>query len=135
MWGWVARMSSILNRWGSPALAAASLVGLTTLLLALIYEAAGPGHLIFAYCLPTAIIAWRYGSGPAMLTAAASDLCAAYLFYPPSFSFYISDPLQVAELSFFSLLALATCQFVGGFADDERLAGEIAKVTDPPRFD
>jgi hypothetical protein len=33
----------------------------------------------------------------------------------------IADPLQVAELSFFSLLVLATSQLVGGFADDDRV--------------
>jgi hypothetical protein len=49
-----------------------------------------------------------------------SDLCAAFFLYPPDFSIYIADPLQIAELTFFSLLVLATSQFVGGFADDER---------------
>ena len=53
--------------------------------------------------------------------AALSDLCAAYFLYPPDFSIYIADRLQVAELSFFSLLVLATSQFIGGFADDERV--------------
>jgi hypothetical protein len=64
---------------------------------------------------------WRSISVPAIATTIASDLCAAYFLYPPDFSIYIADPLQVAELSFFSLLVLATSQFIGGFADDERV--------------
>jgi K+-sensing histidine kinase KdpD len=65
-------------------------------------------------------VAVRYGSVPAIVTTVVSDICAAYFLYPPDFSIYIADPLQMAELSFFSLLVLATSQFVGGFADDER---------------
>jgi two-component system sensor histidine kinase KdpD len=119
-------MSEILQRWILPAVAAAVLVALTTLLLTAIYDAWQPEHLIFAYFVPTAIIALRYGSGPAIMTAVAGDLCAAYFIYPPAYSFYVSDPLQVAELSFYSILALTTCQFVGGLADDERLARRAA---------
>jgi two-component system sensor histidine kinase KdpD len=119
-------MSEILQRWILPAVASAVLVAFTTVLLTAVYDAWQPEHLIFAYFLPTAIIALRYGSGPAIMTAVAGDLCAAYLFYPPAYSFYVSDPLQVAELSFYSILALTTCQFVGGLADDERLARRAA---------
>jgi hypothetical protein len=46
--------------------------------------------------------------------------------YPPDFSIYISQPLHMAELSFFSLLVLATSQFIGGFADDERMRKRAA---------
>jgi K+-sensing histidine kinase KdpD len=131
--GWSGGMSEILKRWTAPAVASAALVALTTVLLMVVYEAWQPDHLIFAYFVPTTIIALRYGSGPAIMTAATSDLCAAYLFYPPDFSFYISDPLQVAELSFFSILALATCQFVGGLTDDERLAKQAAPYDESSR--
>jgi hypothetical protein len=34
--------------------------------------------------------------------------------------------LQVAELSFFSLLVLAISQFIGGLADDERVEKRAA---------
>ena len=67
-------------------------------------------------------MAVRYGSVPAIVTTVVSDICAAYFLYPPDFSIYIADPLQMAELSFFSLLVLAISQFVGGFVDDERTA-------------
>jgi K+-sensing histidine kinase KdpD len=114
-------MSEISKQWIGPGLTATGLVVLTTAVLLAIYLASSQEHLIFGYFLPTAFVAARYGSTPAIITAIACDFCAAYFLYPPDFSFAISDPLQIAELSFFSLLALATCQFIGGFADDDRL--------------
>jgi K+-sensing histidine kinase KdpD len=114
-------MSEISKRWVGPVLVAAALVALTTGVLLAIYLALQPGHLIFGYLVPITFVAVRYGSVPAIVTTVASDLCAAFFLYPPDFSIYIADPLQVAELSFFSLLVLATSQFIGGFADDERV--------------
>jgi K+-sensing histidine kinase KdpD len=119
--GWVGGMSEISKRWVGPVLVAAVLVALTTGVLLWIYLALQPEHLIFGYLIPITFVAVRYGTVPAIVTAVVSDLCAAYFLYPPDFSIYITDPLQVAELSFFSLLVLATSQFIGGFADDERV--------------
>jgi K+-sensing histidine kinase KdpD len=113
-------MSDVSKQWIGPGVTAAALVAMTTAILLAVYLASQQQHLIFGYFIPTVFVAARYGSIPAILTAVVCDLCAAYFLYPPDFSFYISDPLQVAELSFFSLLALATSQFIGGFADDER---------------
>ena len=117
----VSAMSRISKRLVGPVLVAAALVALTTGVLLAIYLAWQPGHLIFGYLIPITFVAVRYGSVPAIVTAIVSDLCAAYFLYPPDYSLYIADPLQVAELSFFSLLVLATSQFIGGFADDERV--------------
>jgi K+-sensing histidine kinase KdpD len=114
-------MSEMSKQWIGPGLTATALVAVTTAILLAVYLASQQEHLIFGYFIPTAFVAVRYGSIPAIITAIACDLCAAYFLYPPDFSFAISSPLQVAELSFFSVLALATCQFVGGLADDERL--------------
>ena len=119
--GWVGEMSEISKRWAGPVLVAAALVALTTGILLSVYLALQPQHLIFGYLIPITFVAVRYGSVPAIVTAIVSDLCAAYFLYPPDYSLYIADPLQVAELSFFSLLVLATSQFIGGFADDERV--------------
>jgi K+-sensing histidine kinase KdpD len=101
-------------------------VALTTGILLAIYLALQPEHLIFGYLIPITFVAVRYGSMPAIVTAVVSDVCAAYFLYPPDFSIYISQPLHMAELSFFSLLVLATSQFIGGFADDERMRKRAA---------
>src|SRR5258708_507094 len=114
-------MSKISKRLVGPVLVAVALVALNTGILLAIYLAWQPGHLIFGYLIRITFVAVRYGGVRPMATAIVSDLCAAYFLYPPDFSIYIADPLQVAELSFFSLLVLATSQFIGGFADDERV--------------
>jgi K+-sensing histidine kinase KdpD len=119
-------MSKFSKSWIGPGLVAVALVALTTGILLAIYLAWQPEHLIFGYLIPITFVAVRYGSVPAIVTTIASDLCAAYFLYPPDFSIYIADPLQVAELSFFSLLVLATSQFIGGFADDERVQKRAA---------
>ncbi|HEY6257317.1 MAG TPA: DUF4118 domain-containing protein [Xanthobacteraceae bacterium] len=119
-------MSEIAKRWVAPVLVASALVALTTAILLGVYLVVQPEHLIFGYLVPITFVAVRYGSVPAIVTTIASDLCAAYFLYPPDFSLYIADPLQVAELSFFSLLVLATSQFIGGFADDKRLQKRAA---------
>ena len=123
-------MSEISKRWVGPVLVAAALVALTTGILLSVYLALQPQHLIFGYLIPITVVAVRYGSGPAIMTAVASDICAAYFLYPPDFSIYIADPLQMAELSFFSLLVLATSQFIGGFADDERMRKRARPYTE-----
>jgi K+-sensing histidine kinase KdpD len=114
-------MSEISKHWFGPALVAIALVALTTGILLAIYLALQPEHLIFGYLIPITFVAVRYGSMPAIVTAVVSDICAAYFLYPPDFSIYIAQPLHMAELSFFSVLVLATSQFIGGFADDERV--------------
>jgi two-component system sensor histidine kinase KdpD len=119
-------MSEISKRWVGPVLVAAALVALTTGILLAIYLAWQAEHLIFGYLIPITFVAVRYGSAPAILTAILSDLCAAYFLYPPDYSIYVADPLQVAEISFFSLLVLATSRFIGGFADDDRLRKRAA---------
>jgi K+-sensing histidine kinase KdpD len=124
--GWVGGMAEISKRWVGPVLVAAVMVALTTVILLAIYLALQPEHLIFGYLIPTTFVAVRYGSVPAIVTAVVSDFCAAYFLYPPDFSLYIADPLQVAELSFFSLMVLAISQFIGGFADDERVQKRAA---------
>jgi K+-sensing histidine kinase KdpD len=113
-------MVEMSKRWFWPGLTATAVVVLTTSILLVIFLANRQEHLIFGYFIPTLFVAARYGSVPAILTAVACDLCAAYFLYPPDFSFAISSPLQIAELCFFTVVVLAACQFIGGFADDER---------------
>jgi two-component system, OmpR family, sensor histidine kinase KdpD len=120
-------MSEISKHWFGPALVATVLVALTTGILLWIYLALQPEHLIFGYLIPITFVAVRYGSMPAVVTAVVSDICAAYFLYPPDFSIYIAQPLHMAELSFFSVLVLATSQFIGGFADDERTRKRAAR--------
>jgi|SRR5215471_6978732 len=61
-----------------------------------------------------------YGSTVGVLTSFASALAAAYFCFPPKFSFFISDPLNVAELGFFLVLAVIASKAVA-VSKDERV--------------
>jgi len=119
-------MSESVARRATPFLVATALVASTTAILLSIYLLLHPEHLVFGYLIPITAVAARYGSLPAIATAVASDICAAYFLYPPDFSIYVTDPLQVAELIFFAVLVLPASQFIGGFSDDERLRKRAA---------
>jgi two-component system, OmpR family, sensor histidine kinase KdpD len=80
--------------------------------------------LIFVYLLPTVVMAMHYGSTVAVLTSFASSLAAAYLFFPPKFSFYVADPLNIAELGFFLLLAVIASKAVAVVTEDGRAIDE-----------
>jgi two-component system sensor histidine kinase KdpD len=119
-------MSELVARWVRPFAVATAMVASTTAILLAIYLLLQPEHLVFGYLIPITAVAVRYGSVPAIATALASDICAAYFLYPPDFSIYVTDPLQVAELVFFAVLVLPMSQFIGGWADDERLRKRAA---------
>jgi K+-sensing histidine kinase KdpD len=63
-------------------------------------------HLVYFYLLPTAVVAFLWGSLTAMLSAILAVACAAFFLYDPVFSFYVADRLQVGELVSFTVLAL-----------------------------
>jgi len=88
----------------------ATLIGLITVTaITLIMVASGDyfvrDHLIFFYLFPITGIAMYFSSTPALVTSLGSAIAAAYIF-PPAYSWRISEPLQVAELFIFCMLAL-----------------------------
>jgi K+-sensing histidine kinase KdpD len=76
---------------------------------------------VIGYLFPTVVIAMHYGSTLAVVTSFAGGLAAAYFLFPPKLSFYISDPLNVAELGFFLLLAVIASKAVAVVTDDIRM--------------
>jgi K+-sensing histidine kinase KdpD len=92
----------------------------TTLLLSMIDSFVPTEHLMLGYLLPTIFVAIYFGSTLAVLTSVASGLAAAYFLLPPKFSFYIDDPVHIAELGFTILLAVIASRVVGVLAYDLR---------------
>jgi two-component system sensor histidine kinase KdpD len=90
----------------SSVLVALSAVLLATIVLLTVDTFFGADERIaFMYLLPVVVMAMNYGTTIGVLTSFVSALAAAYYFFPPKFSFYIADPLHVAEMGFFLLLA------------------------------
>ena len=99
-------------------IASAAAIAITTLALVVIDSLLVVDHLVVAYLLPAAIIAVYYGSTLAFLASLASGLLAAYFLFPPKFSLYIAEPVHIAELGFFMLLALIASKAVAVVAHD-----------------
>src|SRR5215470_18101004 len=93
-------------------------VSLTTAILVAVDNGAELEHLEIAYLFPTALIAVLYGSNFAFLTSCASAITAAYFLLPPRFSLYIANPLHIAELGFFIVVALIAGKIVSLLTHD-----------------
>lgn len=117
--GKLAQQSRTLEALAS-VLVAFSAILLTSVVLLAVDSFLDAKPLIFVYLLPTVVIAMHYGSTLAVLTSFASGLAAAYFFFPPKFSFYVADPLNVAELGFFLLLAAIASKAVAAVTHDAR---------------
>ena len=92
----------------------------TTLLLSTIDSIVPTEHLMLGYLLPTIFVAIYFGSTIAVLTSFASGLAAAYFLLPPKVSFYIDDPVHIAELGFTIVLAVIASKVVGVLSYDLR---------------
>jgi K+-sensing histidine kinase KdpD len=90
----------------------------TTSVLSMIDSLVPTEHLMLGYLLPTILVAIYLGSTLAVLTSFAGGLSAAYFLLPPEFSFYIDDPVHIAELGFTILLAVIASKVVGALASD-----------------
>jgi K+-sensing histidine kinase KdpD len=93
---------------------------LTTLVLLAIDSYLPTEHLMLGYLLPTIFVAIYFGSTIAVLTSVAGGLAAAYFLLTPRFSFYVADPLDIAELGFTVMLAVIASKVVGVLAYDIR---------------
>src|SRR5215471_10143482 len=103
-----------------PVLICCAAILLTTLLLSTIDRFVPTEHLMLGYLLPTILAAIYFGSTLAVLTSFASGLAAAYFLLPPKFSFYVDDPVHIAELGFTIVLAVIASKVVGALAYDLR---------------
>ena len=115
--GSAAQESRILQ----PVSSLLSAVLLTTVVLLAVDSFLDAEALAFVYLLPTVVMAMHYGGTVAVLTSFASALAAAYFFFPPKFSFFIADPLNVAELGFFLLLAVVASKAIAVVTKDDRV--------------
>jgi len=105
----------------SPLLVALSVVLLTSVVLLAVDPIIDAEALAFTYLLPSVVLAMHYGSTVGVLTSFASAVAAAYFCFPPKFTFFISDPLNVAELGFFLMLAVIASKAAAVVTKDERV--------------
>ena len=106
--------------WLRPVAICVAAVLVTSIVLYTMNSYLAAQHLVLGYLLPTILIAVYYGSTFAVLTSFASGLAAAYFLFPPIFSFYIADPMHIAELGFFLLLASIASKAMSVLTHDAR---------------
>ena len=105
----------------SPILVAFPAILLTSVVLLAVDSFIAAEALAWIYLLPVIVMAMHYGSTVGVLTSFASALAAAYFCFPPKFSIFISDPLNVAELGFFLMFAMIASKAVAVVTKDERV--------------
>ena len=71
-------------------------------------------HLAFAYMLPIAAVAMLFGSAAGTVATAVSALAAGFFFFSPKFSFWIDNPVQLAELFWLAVLGYVASRAAGG---------------------
>jgi K+-sensing histidine kinase KdpD len=127
--GGVAAAWPLAPRAQQPAIRPAGLcfaaVLVTTSVLSTIDSFVPTEHLMLGYLLPTILVAIYFGSTLAVLTSFVGGLSAAYFLLPPKFSFYIDDPVYIAELGFTILLAVIASKVVGALASDSHRHARI----------
>jgi K+-sensing histidine kinase KdpD len=77
-------------------------------------------HLVYFYLLPTAIVAFFWGSFAALFSAVLAIMCSCYLLYDPVWSFYVADRLQVGEIVSFGVLAILSSKCTAMLRPDGR---------------
>ena len=70
----------------------------------------GLGHGSVVYLIPVVIAATRWGIVPAIVAAVCGVLASAFFFYPPLYSFRITDPHEVLNLILFIFVAVVVSQ-------------------------
>ena len=83
--------------------------GLTAVLFTMVWEL-GLEHGSVVYLIPVLIAATRWGLVSAVVAAICGVLASAFFFYPPLYSFRITDPQEVLNLILFIFVAIVVSQ-------------------------
>ena len=83
--------------------------GLTVVLFTMVWQF-GLEHGSVVYLLPVLIAATRWGIVPAIVAAICGVLASAFFFYPPLYSFRITNPQEVVNLILFIFVAVVVSQ-------------------------
>jgi K+-sensing histidine kinase KdpD len=104
-----------------PSGAALLLVAVATVLIFIFDRFLASVNLVsIIYLIPVLVMATWWGIWPAILAAIAGALAADFFFYPPIYSFWISDTRNIADLIVFLIVALVSGNLAGSLRRRER---------------
>ncbi len=86
------------------------MVAAVTVFVYFIVVETGLSHGSVVYLIPVVIAATRWGIVPALVAAVCGVLASAFFFYPPLYSFRITDPHEVLNLILFIFVAVVVSQ-------------------------
>ena len=96
-------------------------VGAATAIILIFHDALPVLNIVtIVYLVPVVVAAVWWGIWPATLAAVTGALAADYLFYPPLYSFRISDPQNIADLIVFLIVGLVIGNLAGDLRERER---------------
>ena len=105
----------------APAFLTLALVALATIVIFIFRDFLHALNLAsIVYLLPVLMASVWWGVWPAMLAAVAGALAADFLFYPPLYSFLISDTQNIADLIVFLIVALVSGNLAGSLRQREQ---------------
>jgi K+-sensing histidine kinase KdpD len=107
---------------------ALSLVMVVTGCLLVVSSAVDASHVVFAYLVPTMLVAMICEPIIATLASLASTLSAAFFLYAPKFNLYVADPKQAAELVAFTVFTIIASRALG-IVWRERKTARLLKET------
>jgi two-component system sensor histidine kinase KdpD len=106
-----------------PTLMAVALVAAMTVALEALADVMDVRRISVVYLIPVLIAATQWGVVPAVCAAISGVAISAFLYYPPIYSFQVTDPQQVVDLSLFIFVAVIT----GQLANNVKRQVEIAR--------
>ncbi len=125
------KMPWLRNRLGPAGLAgfafALLFVAVTTAAIAAVTQVVDLGHVGAIYLIPVLISAMRWGLAPALLAATTSVAASAFFFYPPIYSFQVSNWEQLVDLMLFTIVAIVTSQLAVSLKRHAELADRAVR--------
>jgi K+-sensing histidine kinase KdpD len=105
----------------APAALTLALVVLATVIIFIFRNFLHSLNLVsIVYLLPVLMASVWWGIWPAILASVAAALVADFFFYPPLYSFWISDTQNIADLIVFLIVALVSGNLAGSLRQRER---------------
>ncbi len=115
-------LSDLVSGWIWPSLVSLMLVALTTVVLWYMDKWPNSDGIVFIYFVPTTFVALCYGNTAAMVATIMSCMFGAYFIQQPTFTFALTNSIDIWDLVFFGLLAMLASRVVAGFANDQSVA-------------
>jgi K+-sensing histidine kinase KdpD len=101
-------LTDVLARDALPIAATLASVVLATIVLVVINTFVQLNFIPLIYMLPVVVAATRWGILPGIVAAVASAAAADFFFYPPFYSFWLSNPQDAVHLALFLFVGIVT---------------------------